>query len=63
MALVQYKTGAFMQDKRLQNDKFIICAGFSRGMLAVDADVVDADILPSGDAIARASEEPLGRFA
>ncbi|EGF94799.1 Non-heme chloroperoxidase [Brevundimonas diminuta] len=43
--VVPYKTGALMQDKLLQNSKLIIHPGFSHGMLTVNADVVNADIL------------------
>lgn len=43
--VVPYKTGALMQDKLLQNSKLIIHPGFSHGMLTVNADVVNEDIL------------------
>jgi len=43
--VVPYKTGALMQDKLLQNSRLIIYPGFSHGMLTVNADVVNADIL------------------
>ena len=43
--VVPYKTAALMQDKLLQNSKLIIYPGFSHGMLTVNADVVNADIL------------------
>jgi len=43
--VVPYKTGALMQDKLLQNSELIIYPGFSHGMLTVNADVVNADIL------------------
>jgi non-heme chloroperoxidase len=43
--VVPYKTGALMQDKLLQNSQLIIYPGFSHGMLTVNADVVNADIL------------------
>lgn len=43
--VVPYKTCALMQDKLLQNSRLIIYPGFSHGMLTVNADVVNADIL------------------
>lgn len=43
--VVPYKTAALMQDKLLQNSKLIIYPGFSHGMLTVNADVVNTDIL------------------
>lgn len=43
--VVPYKTAALMQDKLLQSSKLIIYPGFSHGMLTVNADVVNADIL------------------
>ena len=43
--VVPYKTGALMQDKLLRNSELIIYPGFSHGMLTVNADVVNADIL------------------
>lgn len=43
--VVPYKTAALMQDELLQNSKLIIYPGFSHGMLTVNADVVNADIL------------------
>ena len=43
--VVPYKTGALMQDKLLQKSELIIYPGFSHGMLTVNADVVNADIL------------------
>ncbi len=43
--VVPYKTAALMQDKLLQNSKLIIYPGFSHGMLTVNADVVNADLL------------------
>ena len=43
--IVPYKTGAIMQDKLLQNSRLIIYPGFSHGMLTVNADVVNADLL------------------
>ena len=36
---------AIMQDKLLQNSTLIIYPGFSHGMLTVNADVVNADLL------------------
>ncbi|MEN5169361.1 alpha/beta hydrolase [Brevundimonas pondensis] len=43
--VVPYKTAAVVQDKLLQNSKLIIYPGFSHGMLTVNADVVNTDIL------------------
>jgi non-heme chloroperoxidase len=43
--VVPYKTAAIMQDKLLQNSTLIIYPGFSHGMLTVNADVVNADLL------------------
>ena len=43
--VVPYKAAAIMQDKLLQNSKLIIYPGFSHGMLTVNADVVNADLL------------------
>ena len=43
--VVPYKTGAVMQDRLLQNSTLIIYPGFSHGMLTVNADVVNADLL------------------
>lgn len=43
--VVPYKTAALMQDKLLQNSKLVIYPGFSHGMLTVNADVVNADLL------------------
>ncbi|MCI1002100.1 alpha/beta hydrolase [Ochrobactrum sp. C6C9] len=43
--VVPYKTAALMQDKLLQNSKLIIYPGFSHGMLTVNADVINADLL------------------
>ncbi|KRW96812.1 alpha/beta fold hydrolase [Paracoccus sp. MKU1] len=43
--VVPYKAAAIMQDKLLQNSQLIIYPGFSHGMLTVNADVVNADIL------------------
>ena len=40
-----YKIGAFMQDELLQNSRLIIYPGFSHGILTVNPDVVNADIL------------------
>ncbi len=43
--VVPYKAAAIMQDKLLSNSQLIIYPGFSHGMLTVNADVVNADIL------------------
>jgi non-heme chloroperoxidase len=43
--VVPYKTGAIMQDKLLPNSTLIIYPGFSHGMLTVNPDVINADIL------------------
>ena len=43
--VVPYKTAALMQDKLLQNSKLIIYPGFSHGMLTVNADVLNVDLL------------------
>ncbi|GGO58457.1 non-heme chloroperoxidase [Roseovarius pacificus] len=43
--VVPYKAAAIMQDKLLQNSELIIYPGFSHGMLTVNADVVNADLL------------------
>ena len=43
--VVPYKAGAVTQDKLLQNSKLVIYPGFSHGMLTVNADIVNADIL------------------
>ena len=43
--VVPYKAAAIMQDELLQNSKLIIYPGFSHGMLTVNADVVNADLL------------------
>lgn len=43
--VVPYKAAAIMQDKLLKNSKLIIYPGFSHGMLTVNADVVNADLL------------------
>ncbi|MCC8950875.1 alpha/beta hydrolase [Bradyrhizobium sp. Arg62] len=43
--VVPYKAAALMQDKLLQNSKLIIYPGFSHGMLTVNADVINADLL------------------
>ncbi|MFN8681028.1 alpha/beta fold hydrolase [Paracoccus sp. P2] len=43
--VVPYKAAAIMQDKLLPNSQLIIYPGFSHGMLTVNADVVNADIL------------------
>ena len=43
--VVPYKTAALKQDELLQNSKLIIYPGFSHGLLTVNADVVNADIL------------------
>ena len=43
--VVPYKAAAIMQDKLLQNSKLIIYPGFSHGMLTVNADVINADLL------------------
>ncbi len=43
--VVPYKAAAIMQDKLLQNSTLIIYPGFSHGMLTVNADVVNADLL------------------
>ena len=43
--VVPYKAAAIMQDKLLQNSELIIYEGFSHGMLTVNADVVNADLL------------------
>ena len=43
--VVPYKAAAIMQDKLLQNSQLIVYPGFSHGMLTVNPDVVNADIL------------------
>lgn len=43
--VVPYKTAALKQDKLLQDSKLILYKGFSHGMLTVNADKVNADIL------------------
>lgn len=43
--VVPYKAAAIMQDKLLQNSTLIIYPGFSHGLLTVNADVVNADLL------------------
>ncbi len=43
--VVPYNAAAIMQDKLLQNSKLIIYPGFSHGMLTVNADVINADLL------------------
>lgn len=43
--VVPYKAAAIMQDKLLRNSKLIIYPGFSHGMLTVNADVINADLL------------------
>ena len=43
--VVPYKAAALKQDELLQNSHLIIYPGFSHGMLTVNADVVNADIL------------------
>lgn len=43
--VVPYKAAAIMQDKLLQNSKLIIYPGFSHGMLTVNADAINADLL------------------
>lgn len=43
--VVPYKAAAIMQDKLLQNSELIIYPGFSHGMLTVNSDVVNADLL------------------
>ena len=43
--LVPYQLGAIRQDKLLQNSQLIIYPGFSHGMLTLNADVVNADML------------------
>lgn len=43
--VVPYKAAAIMQDELLQNSSLIIYPGFSHGMLTVNADVVNADLL------------------
>ncbi|EJN04204.1 alpha/beta hydrolase [Phyllobacterium sp. YR531] len=43
--VVPYKAAAIKQDKLLQNSQLIIYPGFSHGMLTVNADVVNADLL------------------
>ena len=43
--VVPYKAAAIMQDELLQNSKLIIYPGFSHGILTVNADVVNADLL------------------
>ena len=43
--VVPYKTAVIMQDKLLQNSTLIVYPGFSHGMLTVNADVVNADLL------------------
>jgi len=43
--VVPYKTAALKQDKLLQDSKLILYKDFSHGMLTVNADKVNADIL------------------
>jgi len=43
--VVPYRTAAMMQDKLLRNSQLIIYPGFSHGMLTVNADVLNADLL------------------
>ena len=43
--VVPHKCAAIMQDKLLKNSKLIIYPGFSHGMLTINADVVNADLL------------------
>ncbi|QNT77403.1 alpha/beta fold hydrolase [Entomobacter blattae] len=43
--VVPYKAAAIMQDKLLQNSKLIIYSGFSHGMLTINADVINVDLL------------------
>lgn len=43
--VVPYQAVAIMQDHLLQNSQLIIYEGFSHGMLTVNADVVNADLL------------------
>ena len=43
--VVPYETAAIMQDRLLQNSELIIYEGFSHGMLTVNADVLNADLL------------------
>lgn len=43
--VVPYKAAAIMQDRLLQNSELIIYPGFSHGMLTVNADVINADLL------------------
>ncbi len=43
--VVPYKAAAIMQDKLLQNSQLIIYPGFSHGLLTVNADAVNADLL------------------
>ena len=43
--VVPYKAAVIMQDKLLQNSTLIVYPGFSHGMLTVNADVVNADLL------------------
>ena len=43
--VVPYKTAVIMQDKLLQNSTLIVYPGFSHGMLTVNADVVNANLL------------------
>ena len=43
--VVPYQAAAIMQDQLLQNSQLIIYEGFSHGMLTVNADVVNADLL------------------
>lgn len=43
--VVPYKCASVLQDKLLQNSKLIIYPGFSHGMLTVNADVINADLL------------------
>ncbi len=43
--VVPYKCASILQDKLLQNSKLIIYPGFSHGMLTVNADVINADLL------------------
>ena len=43
--VVPYQAAAIMQDHLLQNSQLTIYEGFSHGMLTVNADVVNADLL------------------
>ena len=43
--VVPYQAAAIMQDHLLQNSQLTIYEGFSYGMLMVNADVVNADLL------------------